>query len=280
MKVSITTLVENLPGENSKLNAEHGLSFFIEAGDASFIFDTGASKMCLRNAKLLGIPPEGMRTVLISHGHHDHSGGYKALLGHTRDKGPQLYVKKGFFDPKYGIKNNGPSFLGNAFSKEDLIQAGVLVHEIIENVVEIFPGVYSVSGFKRECPFEKANPRFVVEREGSCEIDDFSDEQILVIKSAKGLVVVLGCSHPGVVNILAKVTNVFHEPIHAVIGGTHLIEADTKRIEYTTDYLLKEKIPNIMFCHCSGGPDHLEGLISRLGNAYRRVKTGTVISFQ
>jgi 7,8-dihydropterin-6-yl-methyl-4-(beta-D-ribofuranosyl)aminobenzene 5'-phosphate synthase len=280
MKVSITTLVENLAGENRELKAEHGLSFFVEVGDATFLFDTGSSKMCLRNAKSLGIPPAAMRSVLISHGHHDHSGGYKALMSHTRGMGAQLFVKAGFFNPKYGIKNNGPSFLGNAFSKEELVEAGVVVHEITENVVEIFPDVYSIAGFERECPFEKANPRFVVDRNGSCEVDDFSDEQILVIKATKGLVVLLGCSHPGVVNILQKVKTVFQEPIHAVIGGTHLIEADSKRIEYTTDYLLNEKIPNIMFCHCSGGPDHLEGLISRLGNAYGRVNTGTVVSFQ
>jgi len=279
MKVSITTLVENSLGENKQLQAEHGLSFYVEAGEGSFLFDTGSSAMFLKNAELLGIHPETIKSVFISHGHYDHSGGYKAFLNLAR-KGSELFVRPGFFDKKYGKHMLGSKFLGNAFTKDELVQAGVVVHEIEGDVNEVFPGVYSVTGFERECPFEKINPRFVVERNGSREVDDFSEEQILVIKASKGLVVVLGCSHPGVINILEKVKTVFDEKIHAVIGGTHLVEADTRRIEYTTDYLLKEKIPHIMFCHCSGGPDHLHGLISRLGKAYRHVNTGTVVSFQ
>lgn len=278
--VSITTLVEDSPGENTQLQPEHGLSFYVEAGDAKFLFDTGSSDLFLKNGKELGVAEEGMRTVFISHGHYDHSGGYEALLNVTGGEGTDLFVRPGFFDRKYGIKNGELRFNGNAFSMSQLHEAGVTVHQTKEDVAEVFPGVYSVTGFKRDCPFENTNPNYVVERNGIREIDDYSDEQILVIKSVKGLVVLLGCSHPGVVNILKKVNTVFKEPIHAVIGGTHLVEADEQRIENTTAWLLKENIPNIMFCHCSGGTEHLKGLISQLGEAFQPVHTGSVVSFQ
>lgn len=280
MKVSITTLVENSPGDNSQLKPEHGLSFYVEAGDATFLFDTGSSDLFLKNAKELGIKTDWIRTVFLSHGHYDHSGGYKALLEHTGGKGTELFVRPGFFDKKYGIRSRKQRFNGNAFSKNQLLDAGVTVHELKDDVAEVFPGVYSVTGFQRNCPFEKANKNYVVERNGNREIDDYSDEQVLVIKSSKGLVVVLGCSHPGVINILEKVKTVFQEPIHTVIGGTHLVEADEQRLEHTTAWLLKENIPNIMFCHCSGGPDHLKNVISQLGETFQPAHTGTVVSFQ
>ncbi|SCY76139.1 MBL fold metallo-hydrolase [Desulfoluna spongiiphila] len=279
MKVSITTLVENSLGENTQLEAEHGLSFYIEAGEASFLFDTGSTEMFLRNAKRLGIRTEAVDSVFISHGHYDHSGGYKAFVEHAGKRATNLFVRPGFFNRKYGFRVTGEAFLGNAFSKEEISGAGVAVHEIEGDAKEVFPGVYSVTGFERTCPFEHINQRFVVERNGGREVDDFSEEQVLVMKTMKGLVVVLGCSHPGVVNILEKVKHVFDEPIHAVIGGTHLVEADPARIERTTDYLLEQKIPHVMICHCSGGPEHLKGLISRMGDVYRPVHTGTVLTF-
>ena len=280
MKVSITTLVEDSPGENTQLQSEHGLSFYVEAGDATFLFDTGSSDLFLKNARILGVSEEGMRTVFISHGHYDHSGGYEALLNVTGGEGTDLFVRPGFFHKKYGIKNGELRFNGNSFSKERLLEAGVTVNQLPEDVAEVFPGVYSVTGFQRDCPFEKTNPNYVVQRNGIRKVDEYSDEQILVIKSGKGLVVILGCSHPGVVNILEKVKTVFKEPIHAVIGGTHLVEAGEQRIENTTAWLMKENIPNIMFCHCSGGPEHLKGLISQLGETFHPVHTGTVVSFQ
>lgn len=280
MKVTITTLVEDSPVDRPELKPEHGLSFYVEAGRERFLFDTGASRRYLQNAKQLGILLKEMRQVVISHGHYDHSGGYNALRKMTGSVGTHLYVKPGFFDEKYGIKNNGPSFLGNAFSKEELEGAGVVIHTIAEQVREIFPGVFSLSGFERKTPFETANPRFTVVRDGAHEVDDFSDEQVLVMKSSDGLVVLLGCGHPGVINILETVKALFDEPIHAVIGGTHLVEADARRMDETTAYLQNEKIPRIMLCHCSGSHDHLAEMRSRLGSAFAPNHTGTTVSFE
>lgn len=281
MNLTVTTLVENSLGENTELNTEHGLSFYIVTDTMRCLFDTGATGLFLKNAHTLGVPTDQVTHLFMSHGHYDHSGGYLPWLSQRGDTPTELFVKPGFFHKKYS-KNflGGLRYNGNAFTRADILNRGVTIHEIEETVSEVFPGIYSVSGFSRECDFEPINPKFVVEKkDGTFGVDDFSDEQVLVLKSDQGLVVLIGCAHPGVVNILETVRAHFDEPIHTVIGGTHLVEADETRIEKTTDYLLKAKIPRVMFCHCSGSPEHLHTLIARLGETYQTNPTGTTVRF-
>lgn len=279
MKVSVTTLIENTLGEHLQLHAEHGLSFYVEAGERKFIFDTGSSNLFLKNAELLGIDLKVVDSVFISHGHYDHSGGYNDFRAFRGAEGSELFVRPGFFDKKYGIKNNSVQFLGNAFTREEIEAEGVKVNVLTDNVVEVFPNVFSISGFERNCEIEKVNPRFMIERGEEREIDDFSDEQSIVIRSLKGLVVLVGCSHPGIINILETVKKNFDEKIYAVIGGTHLVEADDARLEYTTEYIINEGIPMVGFSHCSGGDEHLVRMIERLGSRFFHNRTGTMTEF-
>jgi len=273
MKVEITTLVENTAGEHHQLQSEHGLSFLVRAGEATLLFDTGASSRFIRNAQTLAIDLSEVSQVLISHGHYDHSGGYKAFL----DQGvkAKLLVKPGFFNKKYGVTGRRSEYLGNAFTREDLVEAGVEIKIIHEDVKEVAPGVFSVSGFERNCPMEQINPRFRVERDGDEVADEFRDEQAMVVKSQKGLILVLGCSHPGLINIIDSVKNRFEEDIYAVVGGTHLVEAEPERLEKTMDYLLEQKIPVIGISHCSGGQAHRSYIKSRLKDRYFHNCTGT-----
>ena len=279
MDLAITTLVENSRGDNKHLQAEHGLSFHVVAGETSFLFDTGASSLFLDNAKSLGIPVEATTNVVISHGHYDHSSGYPAWLDLVDPTETHLFVKPGFFDPKFCQNLVGLRTNGNPFTREDIQGRGVTIHELQDNVTELFPGVHSISGFPRSCPFEPTDPRYLVSHNGSLTGDDFSDEQALVLESKEGLVVLLGCSHPGVINIIDKVKATFSEPIHAIIGGTHLVVANESRIKQTAERLVDEKIPKVMFSHCSGSPEHLGSLISQLGDTFCMNNTGTAVTF-
>ena len=274
MKLEIITLVENTPGEHHQLVPEHGLSFHVRAGETHLLFDTGASDRFIRNARLLSLDLKKVDKVLISHGHYDHSGGFKAFV-EEENPGVKLMVKPGFFNKKYGARAKCCEYLGNGFSREELVACGVDIEFIQEDVKEVAPGVFSVSGFDRTCPMEVLNPRFRLETDGADGMDDFADEQVMVVQSAKGLVVILGCSHPGLINILTSVTRRFQAPIYAVVGGTHLVEADEIRLEKTMDYLLDQDIPVIGISHCSGGPDHLKYMESRLKDRFFHNRTGT-----
>ncbi|MCP4118021.1 MAG: MBL fold metallo-hydrolase [Desulfobacteraceae bacterium] len=275
MKVEITTLVENTLGEHHQLRSEHGLSFLVKAGNATILFDTGASSRFIHNAELLAMDLKAVDQVLISHGHYDHSGGYKAFVDQAFNRDARLVVKPGFFNKKYGVNGNHSEFLGNGFTREELVAAGVSIEIVHDHVKEVAPGVFSVSGFERTCPMEQLNPRFRIERDGAEVIDEFCDEQVMVVKSEKGLVVVLGCSHPGLINILNSIKGRFEEDIHGVIGGTHLVEANQERLEKTMDFLLDQDIPVIGISHCSGGADRLDYIKSRLGSRFFHNSTGT-----
>lgn len=274
MNVEITTLVEDTSGEHLQLQPEHGLSFHIKAGKSTVLFDTGASAAFIQNAKLLSIDLKKVSLVLISHGHYDHSGGYRSFVEQSINKDAKLFVKPGFFNKKYGVQNNYSEYLGNSFTKEELTDAGVSVEIIHEDIKEVAPGIFSVSGFELSSPIEQVNKRFQVEKDGAEVFDNFSDEQVMVVKSKKGLVVVLGCSHPGLINILTTIKKQFKEKIHAVIGGTHLVEADQERLEKSINFLLEQDIPVIGISHCSGGPDYLSYMKSRLGSRFFYNNTG------
>ena len=275
MKLEITTLIENSLGEHLQLTCEHGLSFFIKAGEVSLLFDTGASSSFIKNAKLMCIDLSEVSQVLISHGHYDHSGGYTAFLEQIIPQKAALIVRPGFFDKKYGAGPLHSEYLGNGFTSKDIIAKGVQIETVREDIKEIAPNVFSVSGFERNCAMEKTDPRFRVMRNAKEQLDDFRDEQALVIKSDKGLVVILGCSHPGLINILSTVQNRFHEKIYAVIGGTHLVEADRQRLEKTMDYLLDLDVPAVGISHCSGDADHIAYMKYRLKDRFFHNNTGT-----
>ncbi|MBI9090040.1 MAG: MBL fold metallo-hydrolase [Desulfobacterium sp.] len=275
MKVEITTLVENTAGEHHQLVAEHGLSFHVKAGDTTLLFDTGASSNFIHNAGRLSLDLKAIDQVLISHGHYDHSGGYRDFVDQGFNTDARLLVKPGFFNKKYGVSGSHSEYLGNGFTRKELVGAGVSIEIIHDPVKEVAPGVFSVSGFDRTCPMEQLNPRFRVERDGVEVLDDFCDEQVMVVKSEKGLVIVLGCSHPGLVNILNTVTDRFEEKIHAIIGGTHLVEANQERLGQTMDFLLDQEIPVIGISHCSGGAEQLSFIKSRLESRFFHNSTGT-----
>ena len=109
------------------------------------------------------------------------------------------------------------------------------------------------------------------------ETDLFEDEISLVIKTEKGLIVIVGCSHPGILNILCHIEKRFNEPIYAVLGGTHLVEADEQRTNETVDKLLEMGIKFIGLSHCSG--DGVQDNMKEKGMQNCHMSVGSVVMF-
>ncbi len=246
----ITALMDNQATEHKALVAEHGLSLFLTYGGRRILFDCGSGANPLYNAHKLGIDLKDLDAVVLSHSHYDHAAGFRDLiengLGSTR-----LYTGPHFFEKKYARNGVRHTDLSAGFDADFLEVHGITRHEITDHV-QIAPGLHLIANFPRVHDFEKIPGRFV-RRCGTAFIpDDFSDEICIAAEVEGGLAVLVGCSHPGILNMVTHVHQLLGQPIKAVFGGTHLVEADGQRIENTVDALHAAGLEILGLSHCSG----------------------------
>ena len=247
----ITTLVENRPGVHHGLRCEHGLSLYIEKDGEKILFDTGQSDAFIHNARRMGIDLAGVDRVVLSHGHYDHTGGVRALLELGKDF--RFFMGSGFFDEKYAWNGSSYEFLGNDFDVRLFEGMRTPPAIVSEDVLEIAPDVFLLSNFPRLHPEERLNPRFWVRRSGGFEQDPFTDELLIAVKMPQGIAVFLGCSHPGMCNMLDAAVARLKAPISLLVGGAHLVDAEGGRLEHSLRYIRKLKgKATIGLSHCTG----------------------------
>lgn len=251
MLIEILTLIENDQGEHLGLQSEHGLSFLIKIDKHQILFDTGQSSKFINNAAILNVDLRKTTQVVLSHGHYDHTGGFRDLV-QTIGNSFGLHVKPEIFEPKYAYNNGSLQFLGNNFDKQFLKDKNIQTNYVKDDIVEIAPGIYVVSNFERLTDFEPVNQRFCRYSGLEYKIDLFEDEVVVVIDHPKGLIVLLGCSHPGLANILNTIVKRFNKKVYAILGGTHLVEANENRMEQTFDLLRKLNPTLLGISHCTG----------------------------
>lgn len=274
MSLKITTLIENLPDKDGKLQFEHGFSAYIEAEGKQILFDTGQTGAFAENAGALGIDLSATDAVILSHGHYDHTGGVQTLLSIIKKKIP-VYVGKEFFLPKYKHLDDGTwKYNGNPFEKEELPE----IHFVEEEVTVLSENLYLFKNFTRENDFESVNPKFFVKTDNGFVQDLFPDEIALGIKTKQGLVLLVGCSHVGIVNILEHVKKHLKLPVAAVIGGTHLVEAGEKRLKKTVAAFKTYEISTVAVSHCTGEAG-MELLQKEFPAGFVLNTTGNVIEF-
>lgn len=248
-------LIEN-ESNTAKFDKEHGISLLIEFQGRKLLFDTGASGTFVDNAIKMGIDIRDVDTVILSHAHSDHSGGLPRFLG-INSHAP-VYVSE---------KSRLEYYAGFLFKKENIsIPKKVFLDfqdrlSYINDFTEISEDVFIVSGFERKYPLPKSNRELLVKRDGSFHQDDFKHEIALVLKNEGKLVIITGCSHNGVLNMVESITGLFPGiPIKAVVGGFHLIGfpfhklMGEKRasIEAIGKRLLEFGVEKTYTCHCSG----------------------------
>ena len=262
--VRITALIENTPSGNKSLLHEHGLSLLIDDGYVKVLFDCGADGAFISNARRMGVALDDFDAVVISHSHYDHAGGFRDFA-EAGFRVPSLYVGKGFFQQKYSRSGIRYTYLGSGWDEEFAMAHGFSVRAV-DGISELSPSMTIFSNFPRIHSEETIPTRFVKSTGAGFVPDDFSDEIAIGIKTDKGLVVIVGCSHPGIMNILSSIKERTGEDIYAVFGGTHLKEADTARAEATVEYLAREGVSIAGFCHCSGS-DAIKLAAERFGDA-------------
>jgi len=232
-KMKITVLVDNKEG---KCKAEHGFSLYIES-DKKILLDTGASVLFLKNAKELNINLDDIDMVVLSHGHWDHGNGLKFIKDKILVCHPDCFIER--YRHKDDMMNGLPLSLEQAKKQFDLITS--------KEPYELSDRIIFLGEIPRKNDFEAKTTHFYLPNK---DPDFIPDDSALAIKSDKGLIVITGCSHSGICNIIEyakEVTKI--NKVYAVIGGFHLRKLGeiTKK---TIDYLKKQNIEKIIPCHC------------------------------
>ena len=276
MKLQITTLIENNLDDKKELINEHGLSLYIEADGLNILFDTGQTGDFIKNAKILKKDLNILDYMILSHGHYDHSGGIKKLVN-MLSKYPKLIVGAEFFKPKYKIVDEQTyKYIGNTFDKKFILDNNIPLKKIEEDIFYITDNIMVFHNFSRTTNFEKRNQKFYITENNVSTHDDFDDEIVLGIATAKGLVVIVGCSHVGIINILGSISKKIGMQIYAVIGGTHLVEADETRIQKTLDAFGAMNIKYIAVSHCTG-EEAIKRIQQEFSDGFIYNNTGNVI---
>src|SRR6056297_413260 len=210
-KLEITILAENNV-EKRDLLAEHGLSLYFKYNGKEYLFDTGQGKVLFGNAKKLGIDLKGIDTIFLSHGHDDHTGGLKELLKLKPEV--RVFAHSEVFMEKYKKVGTELEFIGTDLEKDNLEN-----FEDAENAVAAAPGLYN-TGVIEAASKNYLNPRYVVKESDKEKIDLFNDDTSLYLESESGIVILLGCSHKGVKNIINEIrAEVGDRKIPAILGG-------------------------------------------------------------
>lgn len=248
--VHISVLAENTAAGRGLL-AEHGLSFWIEAGQQHILFDVGQTDVFARNARILGIDLSRTNAIVLSHGHYDHTGGLSKamqLAPHTR-----VFLHPDALNPKFSRRNDGVCHdVGMPVLTKSDIRRRCADLILTDQPTQITDGVFVTGTIPRTNGFEDVGGPFY--RDSGCtQPDPLLDDQALYFRCAKGIVVVLGCAHAGVINTLNYIrTLTGNAPIHAILGGMHLLSASEERLAATVDALQEHENVVLAPAHCTG----------------------------
>ncbi len=181
---------------------EHGFSAYLETERGNFLFDTGRGDALIPNLLAFDKDPLSIQKIFLSHGHYDHTGGLAPILEVLGEV--DILAHPEIFSIRYNIsKKDGQEnrrYAGLKFTRAYLESLGgrfILEKDFREVTREMF----LTGEVPRRTSFEKGDPRLFVEREGKLIPDSFFDDQSLVIESPRGLVLLLGCAHSGLINI-------------------------------------------------------------------------------
>ena len=230
-------------GEEAKapLVSEFGLSLLIENEGKSFLFDTGAGEALIPNLNALGIAPEKYARVILSHGHYDHTGGLAGL------KPEEIWFSPGVEDEQFSRHADGTVHRITMPGKS--LEVARSSKATAVNLFDYIGYGIFLTGPIPRVSTEKCGGDFYHD-EKCTEKDNVPEELALVSSSG---VLVTGCCHAGIINTLLFCHKILPElPVHTIVGGLHLRNADEIRLEQTANILRQFKIRNLYLMHCTG----------------------------
>ena len=236
--------------------AEWGLSILVETDNLSILLDTGQGISASYNADILGIDLSKIDKIVLSHGHYDHTGGLRQLLRKMR-KEIEIIAHPDIWTAKYSSRQEEQAsyrYIGIPFSRHELESLGANFN-LTTKSTKISDSIMTTGEIPMVTKFEEIEPYLLIKENSSFQPDKLLDDQALVINTELGLVVILGCSHRGIINTLyyaQQLTKV--KRVHTVLGGCHLIDASKERIKLTIAALRELDVQKLGVSHCTGLP--------------------------
>lgn len=247
--MKVTVLVENTTS-SSQLKTEHGLSLFIETNHHNILFDAGDSNLFEANAKTLGIDLSTVDIFILSHGHHDHGGGLNRFI--EINQKAIIYAHQKAFDPHFSKR-------GDRYVNISVPFPSHIANRLILNQGElkIADELLLFSKINEQLYYPSSNNNLYMDEDNRCALDDFKHEQNLIISENNRVVLIAGCAHHGMLNIINEAQRLINKPIDFALGGLHLFSRSTgitesiDTIKSLGKDLLKTKV-KLLTCHCTG----------------------------
>lgn len=281
MNAKVTVAIDNcVPiGASVPFLGEHGLSMLFETQDQRLLLDAGQSSAIVHNLGLLGVSPTSIDLIAISHGHYDHTGGLYPLLTQARKSLP-LYLHEDAFRPRYAVSGGQRKFIGIPHRREQLAALGA-EFRMVREPTEVLPGLWLSGPVPRRTSYETGDARLVVHDDTTdCDCqDDINDDMALFFKGSRGLVVVSGCTHSGLVNMVQYGLAVTGSTrLQGWIGGTHLGPVSGLQQDQTIAELLAFAPDFVAANHCTGF-QMMSRLQQSFGDRFIPAFVGTAIEF-
>lgn len=208
--------------------SEHGFSVLIKRENYKLIFDTGTTDIFIKNLNKLNEDINNISDFVISHGHYDHLGGVRELS--KFNKNFNVYVREEIFIPKYSKESY-------VWRYKEKFKNNLNFKFIKNDIYEIFPNIFIFGPSPMENNFE---------------LNDYFNEEISLAIDEEGLIIITGCAHRGIVNIVNHAINIFKKNIKIVMGGFHLYNASKEKLENIVKFFNSINIKILIPCHCTG----------------------------
>jgi len=274
MSIKARVLCDNYVFLDTGAIAEHGWSIFLETPHGNYLFDTGQGKAILNNARVFAIDLSTIKAIMLSHRHFDHTGGLRDVLSVVDNVA--VYAHADIFKAAYHLRDGKLSYIGVPFSQEFLEGNGATFY-FNRGWKTIAPGMELTGEIPRNTSFEIGEDKLIIKTENGVAKDPMIDDQSLVFTTEKGLFIILGCAHSGIINILNHIIeHTGQSHIHTIIGGTHLGPLSEDQLEQTITALKDFDIEHIGVSHCTGMIPSLR-LAEEFGDKFFFCHVGTEI---
>ena len=281
----VTVVAEDSVLYESPLLGQHGISLFLEARrgveEKHILVDVAQNPdALLENMKLLGIQPQSIDMIVITHCHYDHTQGLVRILEEIRRTDVPVVAHPDLFRLNF-VEEPFLRHVGvmSGDARDKIAAHGGTLFESRRSL-QLLPGLFTSGEIERSTDFEEVGIALKTIVEGEIVEDTMPDDLSLFARIRdRGSVILTGCSHAGVVNICRQCKKMTDQgPIEALIGGFHLVEASSERITKTVDALRQLEIGSVLAGHCTGFPAQSE-LFRVFGEDFTPLRTGMRIAF-